>query len=424
MTFIRYAYNNLDMNYITRRISEKIKTLLANFPAVAVIGARQVGKTTLLRHIMDPDTEYVEFDPSIDIRNARKEPDLFLDSHTTPLILDEIQYAPELLGALKRRIDKNKQAGQYLISGSQQWGVLKSIGESLAGRVAIVELHGLDLGEASAAGVEENWIEDLLKEPQTFFSSHSHPVHPRFSIAEHVFRGGLPRAISLPLELIPDYLRSYFRTYIERDVRLLSDVSDTQLFGRFFRLAGALTAQEINTSQLGRDIGVSPQTGRRWLDLLSATFQWIEIPSFSQNTVKRISQKPKGYLSDSGLACFSLAISSPQALLSHPSWGALFETMTVLDLIKRLSTLNTKPNIYHWRAHSGAEIDLLLEYDDRYIPIEIKAGTHPSRSDTRGIKAFRSTYPRLNIQPGLVLCPCDHPYRLNDTDWAVPVTLP
>lgn len=411
------------MEYVARRISRKVQALFSQFPAVAVVGARQTGKTTLLRHLMGQNSDYVEFDPSIDVQNARRDPDLFLDSHKTPLILDEIQYAPELLGALKRRIDKNKRAGQYLISGSQQWGVLKAIGESLAGRVAIVELSGFDLGETSAAGVEENWVESLLKDPQGFCDSFPRTAHPRFSIPEQVFRGSLPKVYDLPLDLVHDYLGSYVRTYIERDIRLLADVSDVQQFGRFFRLAGALTAREINFSQLGREIGISPQTSRRWLDLLQATFQWIEIPSFSKNTVKRISQKAKGYLTDSGLACFSLAVSSPQSLLNHPSWGSLFESLAVMDVIKRISALSTKPNVYHWRAHSGSEIDLLLEFDGRYFPFEIKAGSQPNRGDTRGLRAFREANPKLDIQSGFVLCPCERPFRLTEHDWTLPVTL-
>jgi hypothetical protein len=230
----------------------------------------------------------------------------------------------------------------------------------------------------------------------------------------------MPEADTLEMDWIGEFYRAYLRTYIERDVRLLSDMSDWQQFGRFVRLAAAMTAQEINYSQFGREIGVTPQTAQRWLAILRATFQWFEAPAYHGNTIKRISNKPKGYISDTGLACSLQMISSPQALGGHPLVGALFETAVVVDIRKLSATLTTPPILYHWRSHGGGEVDLLLERDGRFYPIEIKLSTKPTKGDTRGITAFRETYPNLDIAAGLVLCPIEQPRRLNETDYAFP----
>ena len=183
----------------------------------------------------------------------------------------------------------------------------------------------------------------------------------------------------------------------------MAEVSDLQLFGRFFRLCGALSAQEVNYNQVGRDIGVTPQTAKRQLDILRLTFQWIEVPPYSGNTVKRISGKPKGYLSDTGLLCGSLFLSSPEAVPSHPRWGSIVETFIVLDILKTLSHLNTEPGVYHWRSHGGAEVDLILEQNGTLFPIEVKSTYRPTKKDALGIKSFRDTYKNVRTGEGIVI---------------------
>lgn len=161
-------------------------------------------------------------------------------------------------------------------------------------------------------------------------------------------------------------------------MRLLADVSAWQTFSRFIRLAAALTAQELNYSQLGREIGISPQTARRWLDMLRATFQWYDLPAFSGNDIKRVSSKPKGFVSDTGMACAAQLVSSPAALAAHPMLGALFETAVFAEVRKQAALLSPKPQIYHWRSAGGAEVDLLLERDGKYFPIEVKVKSQPT----------------------------------------------
>ena len=406
--------------YIKRILTDKLYRLSKSFPVVVVSGARQVGKSTLLQNTLGINAEIVVFDPVIDIENARQDPELFLNNHPIPLILDEIQYAPELIASIKRRIDIKRTPGQYILTGSQQWGVMKSMSESLAGRAVFLDLNSFCLLEISQNDSIIPWITRWIDSPDKFLSINQSLLTHKTTLYEQLWRGFLPEAQFLDTEVIPDFLTAYKRTYIERDVRLLAEVSDLQLFGRFLQLVSALTAQEINHSQLGRELGLTPQTARRWLDILKSTFQWFEIPAYSGNLIKRVSNKPKGYIADTGLACSTQAISTPKTIGGHPLWGAIFETAVVAELKKQATFLSPTPNFYHWRAYSGAEIDIIIEYDGILYPIEIKAKTNPSRRDTSGISAFRKRYSHINISKGLVIAPCAGIIQVSEHDYAVP----
>ena len=181
-----------------------------------------------------------------------------------------------------------------------------------------------------------------------------------------------------------------------------------------------MTAQEINYSQLGREIGLSPKSSQAWLNVMKGTYQWYEIPSYHSNTIKRVSGKAKGYFGDTGLACSAQAISSPSALAGNPLAGSLFETWVVNDIRKQCSLLPFPPNIYHWRSHGGGEVDLILENDGVLYPLEIKMTTKPSRNDARGISAFRQTYPNVKIAAGAVICCCNRIYKIAEDSYAVP----
>jgi predicted AAA+ superfamily ATPase len=203
-------------------------------------------------------------------------------------------------------------------------------------------------------------------------------------------------------------------------VRLLADVSDWASFARFTRLLAALTAQEVNRSELGRDIGITPQTATAWTRMLVATCQWHEVPPWHGNTLKRLSKRPKGYASDSGQVCASLAIPSPAALLDHPAFGAIVETALVGDLRRMAAVLPTRPIFHHWRSHGGAEIDVILEYGGRLHPIEIKAASHPGSADLRGIRAFRADHPQRAGDMALILAPVERGYQVGEQCWVVP----
>ena len=406
--------------YINRALTQRLKKLTKVFPVIVITGARQVGKSTLLKHVYENNADYIVFDPVVDIENARQDPELFLNNHQCPMVLDEIQYAPELVAAIKRRVDKNRTPGQYILTGSQQWGVLQSLSESLAGRCVFLDLEGFALDEIAKSVEETTWLEMWLKSPEECITKKGVRLSPSCTVYEQLWRGFYPETQHLPLENVADFYTAYMRTYIERDVRIMANMNDLQLFHRFVRLTAALSAQEVNISHLGREFGLHAQTVKKWLDVLKQTFQWIEVPAFSGNIIKRLSHKPKGYFADTGLLCNMMVISSPHSLGGHPLWGAIFETAVCAEIRKMISRMSPVPNMYHWRSHGGAEVDIILERDGIYYPIEVKGKSLPSKKDTSGIQAFRNTYPHLRIGKGLVIAPTDKFLQISENDYALP----
>lgn len=405
------------MTYFQRHITPQLQLLATTFPVVILSGARQIGKSTLLKHAF-PKWDCVTFDPVADVGNARQDPDLFLQNHPTPLILDEIQYAPELVPAIKRRVDQNKTPGMYILTGSQQWAVMKTAHESLAGRAVFLEMEGFSLAEL--APMETSWLARFLSDPQDFVRTPCARLPGETTLYERLFRGCLPDATQIPLDTLARFHQSYISTYVERDVRLLTDIEDRQLYGRFIQLMAALTAQEINFAQLGRELGIAGKTAQRWLQILRDTFQWQEVPPYDGNAIKRVSGRPKGYLADTGLACFLQRISAPLALAGHPLTGALFESAVAADIRKQCHNMGTPPRIHHWRTVGGSEVDLLLERDGWFFPIEIKLASHPAKNDARGIRAFRDAHRHLKVAPGLVIAPTQEMTALSRDDFAMP----
>ena len=414
------------MNYRERHIERRLSRLRGALPVVLVVGARQSGKSTLLSHVA-PEANRVVFDPVIDVGNARDDPELFLDQYRPPLILDEVQYAPDLLAVIKRRVDEDSTPGQYLLTGSMNLMLLRSVSESMAGRVAVLDLPFLSLAErCGRAATPEVWVEDLFASDPLSRLRRRGRLPPReieATLASRMWRGGFPRHLDHDDDILPDLLSSYVRTYVERDVRNVAAVEDAGLFTRFVGLCAALTGQEINHSQLGRELGITYHTAQRWQAILQATYQWLEVPPFSANPTNRVSKRPKGYFADTGLAAWTQRISSPEALLANPMQGALFETHVVLDLLKQTHAMVHPPRAHHWRLHSGTEVDLILERDGMLIAIEARSRSRVTRADTRGIRAFRDAYPRLNHGVGVVVAAVREATLLGDDIIALPYDL-
>lgn len=416
------------MNYHHRIIEKKLLQLKDHFPAIIVTGARQSGKSTLLNNLFGKIAEHIIFDPVTDVYGARRDPEFFLQQQKTPVILDEVQYAPELLAIIKKKIDQDRTPGQYFLTGSQNLSLIKNISESMAGRAAMVDLDTMTLGERQARDFSRqgSWIEKVLDRGKDLLALDdlidSSDPQGQGGLFEMLWRGGYPGILELPNDLIGDFFRSYIRTYVERDIRVLAEISDQQTFSRFFHIVGALTAQEVNHSHLGREVGVTPQTAARWLDIFKATYQWMEIPAYHGNLLKRLSNKGKGYITDTGMACFLARVSSAQALSTQPILGAIFETHVVLEIYKILSACSSSVHLYHWRAHSGAEVDLVIERDGLLWPVEIKCKSKIHASDVRGISLFRQAYgPQCAI--GIVIASVEKPYYFSKDILVLPYGL-
>ncbi len=417
------------MEYRERGQTERLTRLAGLFPVVVLAGARQTGKSTLLRRLFGESARAFVFDPVTDVGNARADPELFLRLNPPPLILDEVQFAPELLPVIKRLVDADPgRKGAYFLTGSQQFGVLKGVQESLAGRASLIDLHPLSRAElASDPGsglLPALFADDPPPDAAALLhrlADQGAPRLPSGNLLERIFRGGYPGLIPFEPRDIPTWFDSYLRTYVERDLPSIRDVSRPHDFSRFLRLLAALTAQEVNTAHLGREIGINAKTGRAWLDALVASFVILSLPAYSGNTVKRVSGRPKAHIADSGFACSLLSISTPLAVSRHPAMGHLFESYVVAEVQRQIGALDTPPRLWHWRSAGGAEVDLVLERDGRFVPIEVKLASRPSRRDARGLASFASTYTGLTCGPRIIIHGGGDLALIDDATVAVPV---
>lgn len=404
--------------YISRHIEQKLAELAKQFKVILLVGARQVGKTTLFKNLF-PETTIVTFDPIKDIENARKDPDSFLASKSIPIILDEVQFAPELLSSIKRAVDQKDSTGQYLLTGSQNLLLLRSVSESMAGRVCILRLEHLSFLEKNGLYQRsQNWLWHYLTSPHTFVQQSFSSI--RQPLLHTIWRGSFPAAQSMKQETLSDFFESYLTTFIERDARVAAQLRSHEDFSNFFRICASMTAQEINNSHIGREIGVSNHAARDWLHLLEIAYQWRSIPAFGPRAIKRITSKRKGYMTDTGLACSLFGISDPASIMDAPIKGALFETWVVNYIHQLIAALPHKPRISHWRLQSGAEVDLILEMNNTLYPIEIKMGNTIARNQLRGLHSFREMFADRNIAPALVIYGGSQAYALDEKTFALP----
>lgn len=334
--------------YIPRAAEGYVRGALGRFPALALLGPRQSGKTTLARRAF-PRMPYSNLEDPVVRAQATDDPVGYLDGFPNGAILDEIQNVPGLFSYLQPRLDAAGRHGQFVLTGSHQFKLVERITQSLAGRVALAKLLPLSLAELGAKG--------LLRGRE---------------LDEILWRGGYPRAWNRDARP-PEVYLSYLETYVERDVRLLVNLKDTELFRRFVQLVAGRTGQLLNKESLARDTGIDPKTAEAWLSALEASFVIVRLAPYHVNLGKRLIKTPKVFMIDTGLACHLLRIEEPRQLTAHPLRGALFETLVVVEMLKRRFNAGRAANLFFYRDVAGKEIDLVLEYADGVYPIEIKA---------------------------------------------------
>jgi len=341
--------------WIDRDLRPVLATLAAQRPAVLLTGARQAGKTSLLERAF-PDHRYVSLDlPSV-AEEAEQDGSAFLARHSTPLIIDEVQYAPRIFRYLKSAIDEQRDRnGQYLLTGSQKFSLMQGVTESLAGRVAIVELHSLALTEIERATGE-------AADGRTFW--------------RWLFQGGYPEIHARGLDAQRFYA-DYVAAYLERDVRQILNVRNLRDFDRFLRLCAIRTGQMLSMSSLASDTGVSPNTVRSWLSILQASNIVFLLEPYYRNLGKRLVKAPKLYLLDTGLACFLAGFRSPEDLEGSALRGALFETQVLAQIVRWYANRGKPPNVFFFRDHSGIEVDFVIPIGERLKLIEAKVSETP-----------------------------------------------
>jgi len=410
--------------YKRRHVQEKIKLLAQHYKVILVTGARQTGKSTLLKNLF-PEMPLFTFDRHLDNHGARANPDYFLKNSPSPIILDEVQYVPELLSTIKRKVDSSDEKGQYFLTGSHNLGLLSAATEGMTGRIGIINLEHMSIFEDAQtikfeAGKQNppSWLEVYLEDPSSLMKNFAGCAGQRTTL-ETLWRGGYPDVLSRPDELVSTYFSDYLHMYLERDALYANPSTSSPQFMQYFGLMAALTAQEANHDSLMKKLGISRLMTQQWEHVIKQTYQWREVKAYSNNLSQRIVKKSKGYITDTGLAAFMQGVRDPITLFNNPLSGALFETHCVNLMHQLIEPLYRQPVVYHWRKTGGAEVDLILQMNGKLYPIEIKLGTTLTKHDTRGIMAFKEEY-GSSVQHGVILYPGDHCYGLSEDVTVLP----
>jgi len=405
----------MQSTYITRSLEPVLKKATNEFPAVVLTGPRQSGKMTTLRKVFGDNYRYVSVEPP-DIRvSAQEDPRGFLDMYRPPVIIDEIQNAPELLPYIKERIDNDRErSGQYILTGSQNLLLVEKITESLAGRAAMLRLFPLSRREA------DNLPDKSL--PWESAPTENQPARTSlYEIWKSFLRGGYPELNTNTERDIALWHASYVQTYLERDIRGLRQIGDLSQFQSFLRALAARSARLVNFSDIARDLGVAVNTVKSWISLLEATFQVIVLRPYHVNIGKRLVKSPKVYFSDVGTLCYLTGLRDPEHAAAGPMNGQILETAVLSEIHRTLSHRGIEPRVYFWRTSAGNEVDFIVDYEGTLIPIEVKQSSTPRPAMASSIKTFMSDY-REQVSEGFVVNLGDAKLPLGSNVTAIPFT--
>lgn len=376
---------------LRRHIQDPLLEALQDFPVVLLTGARQVGKSTLAQALPGPDwrASYVTLDDRLTLDAALRDPDGFLAGTPTPVILDEVQRAPDLLRALKLIVDRGRRPGQYLLTGSANLMTLKVVSESLAGRMALHELYPFSWPEMQGKPAP-TVLEDLYDAPNARALLERWPKGPpserRQEIQGLILTGGYPTpAMMRSPASRARWFEAYRKTYLERDLRDIAAIANLPDFDRLLTLVALRTGQLLNFSEISRELGLPLTTVRRYLNLLETTYQVFLVPPYFTNIGKRLVKTPKLYVTDTGMACHLAAVENWQVLERQGRVGALVETWVATEL-RKLISLGGRYQLYFWRTHAGREVDFLVERGEELVAIEVKWTGGIGDSDLAGFK--------------------------------------
>ncbi len=372
--------------WLFRNIDTYILRLVKSFPAVLITGPRQIGKSSLLKHLF-PKARYLSFDDPALVTQATTLPDLFLSEYSGQVILDEVQYVPEFFRHLKRTIDANPEKGRFLLTGSQTFPLMESATESLAGRCGIAQMQSLSLGELNI-------------------------TVPDVTPFQFIVKGGYPALYAQEWPEWRDWYTSYWATYMERDVRQLKAVGNLRDFDRLMRALAIRVGQLISFSDLARDVGITSPTVKSWISILEANGQVIVLEPYHASLGKRLVKSPKIYFSDTGLLCYALGVHNEKDLLDSPISGSIWENHVLVELIRTFYNRGERPSFWFWRTHKGEEVDILIERAGRFTAIECKLNQNPLVRDTRGIEALVNFYGSEKVSASYVACPTNHTHPL------------
>ena len=418
-------------NYIERSIENRLNKLAKSFPVIMITGSRQVGKTTLLNNIQKKEKgkiNYVSLD-NLSIRAlAIEEPEIFLERYKAPLIIDEFQYAPNLLSYIKIIVDEKRQkhlenneieaSGLYYLTGSQVFHTMKSVSESLAGRVGILELYPLSNREIEKK--KDKTFLPIYEELEKREKAERLEVDKLY---EKILKGSYPELYSNPNIEPKDFFETYVKTYIERDIRELINVKDETKFLKFIESIAVRTGQELNINDISNSIEINNMTAQNWLSILVSTGLVYLLQPYSNNNVSRIVKRPKIYFMDTGLACFLAGYMDSVTLERSAFNGAILETYVVTEIIKSFSNqgLDSRKYLYYYRDNNGKEIDLMILYNNKVYPLEIKKSYNPGK---QAVKNFDVTQRfGIDVGNGGVICLTKDIFPIDKDNNLIPMEL-
>lgn len=357
----------------------RITELSSCYPCVLLTGARQVGKSTLLKQLMPAGMRYVTLDDFQLAEFAKKDPVGFLEHYGTPLCIDEVQYVPELLRGIKLKVDENRHNGMYWLTGSQRFNMMKGVSESLAGRISIADLYSLSQAEMYGSA-KSGRIFDVMRIADCI---NPDSVCDLKKLYERILKGGYPEPLRQNKLRNSDYFSDYVQTYVERDVMQLSQVGDQAAFVRLMRSTALRTGQQLVYSDLAKDAGVSPKTAAAWVSILQASGIVELLEPYFVNTTKRLAKTPKLYYTDTGLCCWLAGWKNAEIMMESNFAGAILETWVYGQLVRRFSDSGNRPTITYYRDHDGAEVDFILEENGGVYPLEVKRSNTPAENDLK-----------------------------------------
>lgn len=403
---------------LKRNITAYLSDLLSQFPCVAIIGARQVGKTTLAKTVM-PDWLYLDLERTTDLDRLTHDIDFFFKQQPNQIIFDEAQLYPELFSALRGVIDQDRQQkGRFILTGSSSPELLNNISETLAGRIAIIELGTLKMNEYYEKPLSDFY--DIFKNPLN--KNHTAISQPQFDyeqVQSHWLKGGYPEPRQGDDNYYQEWFVDYQTTYVNRDIAKLFPRLDKIIYRRFIGMLGKLSSHIINKSQLARSLSVSQPTISDYLDIAEGTFLWRKLNSYEKNPNKSIVKMPRGHIRDSGLLHHLLRLNSLDQLQQDPIAGFSFESFVIEEILKGLQDARCRNvDAYYYRTRSGAEIDLILEGPFGTLPIEIKYGVRVARQQLRALTEFITEH---KLPFGLVINQADKVEWLTETILQIPV---
>ena len=407
------------MKYLERALERKFLHMSSFFKAVLVTGARQVGKTTMLKLLAaEQKRTYVSMDNTMARALAKSDPVLFFQTYKPPIIIDEIQKAPELFGQIKIMCDESEERGLFWLTGSQQYKTMKNIRETLAGRIGILELYSLSKNEVEGL-VFPNELDFSL--PCFLQRQSLTKKNDIVDVFEHIWRGGMPDALLADAEQRQEYFNSYIETYLMRDVSEEGGITDTIRFRKFLNACAALVAEQVNYKTLADAAEISQPTAKEWLRLLQGLGIIYLLPPYANNELKRLTKTPKLYFCDTGLCAYLSMWLTRDTLMNGAASGHYFENYVVIELVKNFAYAPTKANLTYYRDSNAKEIDVFVEQNGVIHPLEIKKSANPDRREVKKYELLD----KVNLERGSggIICMCEEVIPIDAKNCFIPCNL-